>query len=270
MKAEEAEPAKVNAGERIKSLFKKLGSAAAVTAQSLGQIVFPENFTCSACGIEIPEQPGVILCGTCTSKLEPVTQPCASCGGQLTGTHTSYCERCGDGEREFDRAYSAYSYTGPMRTLTVALKDGNCGYLARYLAEKMAAAIPEQGKKPDFITYVPISAKKQGKRGYNQSALLAAELSALLRVPVREVLKKTEDTGAQKRLSAKERRQNLSGSIACTVKKGGLKGKHILLADDVMTTGATAEECAHRLKKAGAARVEVITLCSTRLDIAIM
>ena len=111
---------------------------------------------------------------------------------------------------------------------------------------------------------MPLSEKRKKKRGYNQSELLAEEISGQLKLPLLTgALEKIRDNKAQAKLRVNEREENVRG--AYVVKdKAAVKGKRILVVDDVITTGATASEVAHMLYKAKARSVKVLTYASTR------
>ena len=105
--------------------------------------------------------------------------------------------------------------------------------------------------------------KEEKKRGFNQSELLAQEVGGRLSIPVLPALVKIKDTSAQKELRGKDRATNLEGAFSCAF--GQVKGRKLLLVDDIFTTGATADECAKVLLKAGAREVNVLTCAVTRL-----
>ena len=107
-----------------------------------------------------------------------------------------------------------------------------------------------------------MSEERLYERGYNQAELIADELSLIIGVPVlKGVIIKVKDSKRQATLSAKERKSNLSGTFKVE-DSSSLKGKNVLIADDVMTTGATVEVLSHLIVKAGAAKVNVLTVAS--------
>lgn len=114
---------------------------------------------------------------------------------------------------------------------------------------------------PDIITFVPMSIKAEEKRGYNQSELLADALAKLLSLEAYCTLEKVKDTARQAELDFEERSKNLKGAFKVTDKKF-VKGKHVLVVDDVLTTGATSHEVASALKTAGAKSVYLLTVAS--------
>jgi ComF family protein len=176
---------------------------------------------------------------------------------------SEYSRRCGECLRQsppFSRVLNYGLYSGALSEAIHLLKFSGLRRLARPLGRLLAELpIPEM----DGIVPVPVSTKTLRERGFNQTLLLARSLSHHLSIPVRmNFLFKKKETPPQIGLSARERVRNLRNSFEV---KGRL-GKHrLILLDDVMTTGATARECARTLRKAGAEEVVVVTLARSSL-----
>ena len=160
----------------------------------------------------------------------------------------------------FDAARSAFRYEGEIVRLIRQFKNGQ-----KYLAEVFAGCmypLLSEFEAPDFVIGIPMTKEAMKRRGYNQSELLARAVCRLARYKFEgNVLIKTRETAAQKTLSAKQRAQNLRGSMRVH-ERAKCRGKRILLIDDVLTTGATASVAAQALLRAGAARVYVLTAAS--------
>ena len=157
-----------------------------------------------------------------------------------------------------------YEHGSPYRRLVHVLKYNrrrDVGvFLGRLLAEEYL-----RGCDFDCLVPVPLHPKREVKRGYNQSRLLAEEVCAAAGIPLEgEVLVKTRETGEQKWLSKKERAHNLAGSFRVHERKK-CRDKRILVIDDVMTTGATANAIASSLRAAGAKEVCLLTAASVPL-----
>ncbi len=144
-------------------------------------------------------------------------------------------------------------YREPFRTTLWRFKFREETSLAAPLAKRMAGTMDRENA-PDCIVPVPISRERMRERGYNQSALLAEALSAETGIPCRALLEKVRHNRTQHRLSAKERAENVRGAY----QSGEAAGLRILLVDDIVTTGATVQECAKTLYRAGAAEVACI------------
>jgi ComF family protein len=170
------------------------------------------------------------------------------------------CALCRSGLRGFDAAYCYGAYEGVLRELIHLLKYGKVKTLAQPLGGFLAAALPRD-ERFDAVTAVPLHWRRQWQRGFNQSELLARVLSRRSGIPVISVLRRVRSTASQAGLSGTRRRRNVATAFAARRQAGRLvDGKRILLIDDVMTTGSTAAACALALKRAGAARVAILSL----------
>jgi ComF family protein len=162
--------------------------------------------------------------------------------------------------RGFDAAYCFGSYDGVLRELIHLYKYGRIKTLARPLSGLLTAALPRD-ERFDALTAVPLHWRREWQRGFNQSDLLARELSSRCGLPVIAALRRARPTPAQAGLSNTARRRNMASAFLQRRRAtGALAGKRILLIDDVLTTGSTASACALALKRAGAARVALLTV----------
>lgn len=205
-------------------------------------LLYPNR--CGLCGGSIPFNE--FFCNTCIKLFSPAPK----------NVSVPYAD--------LFSAYTIYDSFG--KRLVLRLKNKSNGYAlsgAAYLiCKSITADFGEKLKKTDFITYIPMRKNDLRKRGYNQCRIIAKELSYLIDKPCRAVLVKTRDNLPQKYLTAAERRENVRDVFACS-KPAGVKGKTILLIDDVSTTGSTISEAARVLKEAGAERVFVGVLAKT-------
>ena len=165
------------------------------------------------------------------------------------------CTLCRSGLRGFDAAYCYGSYEGALRELIHVYKYGRVQTLAKPLGDLLAAALPRE-ERFDAVTAVPLHWRRQWQRGFNQSELLAPRYG----IPVVRALRRVRSTETQAGLSNTRRRENVATAFECRRGARALAGKRILLIDDVMTTGSTAAACARVLKRAGAAKVALLTV----------
>jgi competence protein ComFC len=224
--------------------------------------VFPDD--CRVCGKPLRQISRVPVCRPCLKAPEPFSPDyfCISCRTPFQNgfplDSEGRCALCRSGLRGFDAAYCFGSYEGVLRELIHLFKYGKVDTLARPLVDFLDAALPRD-ERIDAIVPVPLHWWRKWRRGFNQSELLAKALSKRTGVPVFAALRRTRPTAVQAGLSNTARRRNVTGAFSSR-RARSLKGKHVLLIDDVMTTGSTASACAIALKRAGAVRVALLTL----------
>lgn len=211
------------------------------------------NFTCDVCGAEVFG--GERICRRCLQTL-PVCGElrCAKCG---RASGDALCSDCREMFPDFDRARSAFRHCGDAAKLVVRFKRGE-KYLYEALAGQLLPLLAEFSDI-DFLTHIPMTERAVRKRGYNQSRLIAEELSRLSGIPAASPIEKIRETDSQKFLNRRDRAVNLKGCFRVKNREE-VKDKRILILDDTMTTGATLSEAARCLKRAGAAAVFALTV----------
>lgn len=219
------------------------------------KLFFPP--VCLACNAQV-DSVAQTLCENCRDMLVPITDGfCAKCGGPL---QDGKCDACSRTDFSFDLARSAYIYQTPVREMIHHLKYDSLLSPAAFLANAMAAAITREDPDAsyDYILPVPLHHVRERGRGYNQSGLIARKLTALLGIPLAKLVCRKSNTRSQTNLSREARLKNLHGAFAL---RGGaqVRGKRILLVDDVFTTGTTANEISRLLKGNGAEKLFVLT-----------
>lgn len=226
-------------------------------------LVFPDD--CRVCGEPLREVSRIPVCGRCLSDPAPLVADysCVSCRTPFLNRspldESGRCALCRLGLNGFDAVYSYGSYEGSLRKLIHLFKYGGVQPLARVFGNFLAVALPRE-LRFDLIVPMPLHWTRRWHRRYNQAALLAREVSRRWNVPMKNAVKRRRATIPQAGLSSAQRRQNVSGVFAVKQK---LAGTHVLLVDDVLTTGASASACARALKRAGAARVTILALART-------
>lgn len=217
-------------------------------------LLYPDDIKCIVCGREIRAN-RYGLCGDCSFELNE--SYCLRCGRHKVGIG-DHCGECGDAALAFDEARSSVNYVGNALDTVRRLKYGDARYLARHMSEYMFDTLLFADWTFDCFTFVPSDPKRVKKRGYNQAELLAERLADKTTTPCYDLLEKTRQTPNQARLGKDERLKNIVGAFRAKT----TPPEHIVLVDDVLTTGATASECARTLKKAGAKVVYVLTFAS--------
>ena len=153
--------------------------------------------------------------------------------------------------------HAPFRYAFPLDSLLHALKFGGDLAVLPAILLALQRSLPVLPSRLDIVVPVPLHRRRARSRGFNQSELLARAVARPLGLPLAcRVLRRARDTPAQSALPAAARRRNVRGAFRCR----RLAGEHVLLVDDVLTTGATAEAAARALLDAGAARVEVLVL----------
>lgn len=225
--------------------------------QSLLDLIYPPR--CPGCG-----RMGVVFCDRCRARVELIVPPvCRRCGCALP--QDGLCDRCRALPSNLDGILALAVFADPLRQAIHALKYENNTTLAAPLGSMMVE-LWQRGSVPqaDLILPVPLHTRRQAERGYNQSRLLARVLGRGVGVPVDEyILTRQRPTLPQVGLDVVERQQNVEGAFAC---RGDVRGKTLVVVDDVCTTGATLEACAAALRAGGAAGVWGFTLARARWD----
>lgn len=224
--------------------------------------LYPRN--CLHCGASSPEALPH-FCWDCLSDTPKVEPPfCVCCGDPVAGDvqHDYTCFACSREMPAFDAARSAVRYEGAVGAALRDLKYNNAVWIARDLAALLFACVRAEYSDMAFdcISAVPLHPARRRARGFNQSALLGAALARRMHCPfIERAGRRIRPTTTQTGLTAPQRAANVCGAFR-TGLFARLKGKRILLVDDVMTTGATVNACASALKMGGAASVHVVTV----------
>ncbi len=225
-------------------------------------LLFPAD--CAICGTPLHTTSAVPLCPDCLTPSEPFAAEhcCARCRTPFLNSSPlddqGLCSLCRLGLTEFDWSWSYALYEGRLRQLIHLFKYGRMRPLARVLGSWLANAYPRL-EQFDAIVPLPLHWWKRMRRGFNQSDLLARELSCRVGVPVLNAARRCRRTATQASLTPAQRRDNVQGAFDVPA-PARIRGLSLLLVDDVITTGSTVNACAKALKQAGAARVCVLTV----------
>jgi ComF family protein len=229
--------------------------------ETLVSLFFPPH--CASCGADT--RSGEHLCAACAEKVRRIEAPfCQRCSEPFEGAIDGdfVCANCGDRELHFECAVAPYLSRGVVREFIHRFKYDRERFLRQPLANWLADALDDarlQSPPIDAIVPVPLHPTRFRERGFNQAALLAELLSARAAVPLLACLVRTRYTTTQTRLDRHERMENLRNAFRVT-HIAAVQSRHLLIVDDVFTTGSTVDECARVLRLAGAASVRVATV----------
>jgi len=208
---------------------------------------------------------GEHLCASCRKKARAIRAPfCQTCSepfsGQIDGPFV--CSECRERKHRFACAVSCYKSSDVVRELVHQLKYKGRVYLRHVLAEWLAQTLDDprlQSPPCDRLVPVPLHAARQRERGFNQALVLAEELGTRSGIPVANCLRRIRYTESQTHFDRDARMENLRGAFQMR-HHSDVRNLHLLLIDDILTTGSTVDECARVLLDAGAASVRVATV----------
>ena len=226
--------------------------------EKLDDIFFNLKLTCNVCGRENGQG---YFCKECADKLEYNDTICSHCGRSVINKEER-CNSCQNRDTFYVKARSVFRYTSPITELIHGFKYSGKRYLSKIFADISVYLLLKNFADTDFIINVPMHPKDKRKRGYNQTELLAMEISKISGYTfINRLFEKVKRTKRQATLSREERGKNLTQAFKLT-DKTIVKGKTVLIIDDCMTTGATVETLAEKLVKAKAKKVYVLTVAS--------
>jgi ComF family protein len=238
-------------------------------------LAFPPR--CGACGADMSDADtgeadrDELVCRVCRGELRlvewPTCQRCAAAAPEAS-TALSDCPHCRGAKLRFDRTLALGSYEGLLRSWITRMKEDRSGLAARLLAELAWRRLGDHlaDLKLDVVVSVPMHALRRWRRGVDPPAVVAHHVARKLRIPAAvRMLKALRNIPPQLGLSRPARFRNVAGEMA--VRPGYLlQAAHVLVVDDILTTGATASEAARALKRAGAKEVTVLVLARTPAD----
>lgn len=211
-------------------------------------------------------QKAELCCPACRNVPEYVTEPvCKKCGKPIENEQAEYCYDCKKHPRVFVQGKALWIYKKQIKQSMYRFKYQNRQEYARYYGSEIVRVYGEwiRRNKIEAIVPIPLHRTRKRQRGYNQAELLAKEIGRQMQVPVyANLLKRVRKTKAQKNLNDAERKNNLKKAFK--TQENNVQLNHILLVDDIYTTGSTMNEAATELQKAGIEQIYCISICIGR------
>ncbi len=223
-------------------------------------LVYPP--VCAVCSASV--EASKYICDDCEERAPRIVPPfCAKCSEPFPGaiTQTFSCANCAERRLHFDCAVAAYRSRGLVRNVLHQFKYGKQRHLRHPIAKWLGESLADprlRGRHFDIIVPVPLHPARERERGFNQAALLSELLALATELPARPILERVRYTTTQTAYDRAERMENLHGAFRLRKNKD-VRGLHVLLIDDVLTTGSTLSECARVLRAAGAVSVHAAT-----------
>jgi ComF family protein len=236
---------------------RKMASATAARRLLRGLLDFALPPRCPGCGTIVDHVHS--FCVPCWTAIEFLgSGGCETCGIPLEATDAGICAVCLAVPPRISRTRAAVAYGDIARTVALKLKYGRKVALAKTMANYMAPLL-EPLSPTDILAPVPLHRRRLWQRGFNQAAIVMTALSQRTGIPGdARLIERVKRTPPLKGMSALQRRRTVAGAFK--VRDGAdLRGRTVVLIDDVLTTGATANACARALKRAGAERVELVS-----------
>lgn len=231
------------------------------TAGAFLTLLYPPH--CAVCGAGLDR--GRHLCATCNETARRIKEPfCKTCSQPFDGAieQEFSCSNCGQRRFHFECAVTCYQSRGIVRELLLRFKYQGEYYLRHPLGEWLADGLADSritAEKFDCLVPVPLHPARERERQFNQARTLAKILGRRAGAPVLDCLRRVRKTPTQTRFDRAERMENLRNAFKMR-NNMSVQGKHLILIDDVFTTGSTVDECARVLKKSGAKSVRVLTV----------
>ncbi|MDD4275629.1 MAG: ComF family protein [Clostridia bacterium] len=231
------------------------------------KMLFPPHIKCIFCGAEIDSTDKHSTCEKCLKILPLNTgKVCTRCGHPVYGA-SQYCLDCKGVPCDYEYARAPFIYEEQIKQIIHKFKYADARYLSYALSAYLADEYILNGFNCDVCIAVPLADKRLKQRGYNQADLLALDFAKHISIPVLDkVLIRIKETLPQAKQSGKNRAENLAGAFKVIDKKR-IKGKNILLIDDIYTTGTTVKECSKVLVNGGAKAIYVLTVAHTAKEI---
>ncbi|MGL4797103.1 MAG: ComF family protein [Paraclostridium sp.] len=236
--------------------------------------IYPSNIKCIICDNPISKSNTYSLCKECFIKINFINDGCIKCGKTIRNyildeialeEKLNGCKECISKSYYFDKAISCIEYDDVSKIMIFGLKYYNKTYIRDYIVEIMIDKLNIENLNYDYIVYVPLHKKREKKRGFNQSKVIAKTLGRELDIEVLDLVVRSKNTTRLFELDDKSRKQELKNAFELNDQILKCKNKNILVIDDIFTTGSTVNEISKILKVNGVGNIYILTLL-TRIN----
>lgn len=234
--------------------------------------VYPKNITCIICDNPIKLTNSYSLCKNCFKELNFILDGCNKCGKSIINRSLEKeslinCNYCYNKTFYFDKVISCIEYNDISKKLILDFKYKSKTYLCKYIVDLMEDKLLLEDIKIDYILFVPLHKKRMKKRGFNQAEKIANKLGELLDIPVIDCIVRVKNTKKLYKLNKEEREKELKSGFKVNANVNLIKGKNVMLVDDIFTTGSTANEISKVLKINSVSNICIFTLLTTCVDV---
>ncbi|MEF9992194.1 MAG: ComF family protein [Peptostreptococcaceae bacterium] len=238
------------------------------------ELVYPSNISCIICNKSISKENIYSLCKDCFKELNFINDGCIKCGKTIINHAVEEikveqllegCHACLNKNYYFDKAIGCIEYDDLSKKIIFGFKYNNKTFMARYIANIIKDKLENESIEYDYILYVPLHRKRERKRGFNQSKIIANKLAKITDKKVIDCIYRNKNTLRLFKLANDERAKELKNAFKLSDDICICKNKKVLLIDDIFTTGSTANEISKLLK---IRNIDTIYVCTflTRIN----
>nr|MCM0164985.1 ComF family protein [Paeniclostridium ghonii] len=237
-------------------------------------IIYPENIKCIICNRSISKSNTYSLCKDCFNELRFIEDGCIKCGKTILNESIEKlnpeellngCSACMNKTYYFEKAIGCIEYDDTSKKIVFGFKYNDKTFIAKNIAFIMKEKLDTQDIHYDYILYVPLYKKRERKRGFNQSKLIAKYLGKIEDIEVLECIYRRKNTTRLFKLRNEERSKELKNAFGFYNSINLCKNKNVLIIDDIFTTGSTVNEISKTLKFNGVKKIYVCTFL-TRIN----
>ncbi|TQO59478.1 ComF family protein [Paraclostridium bifermentans] len=237
-------------------------------------IIYPENIKCIICNKSISKNNTYSLCKDCFNELNFINDGCIKCGKTILNETIETlkpedllngCPSCINKTYYFEKAIGCIEYSETSKKIVFGFKYNDKTFMSNIISKIMKEKLDTQNINYDYILYVPLHKKRERKRGFNQSKLIAKKLGKIENIKVLDSIYRNKNTTKLFKLTNEERSREVKNAFGFYKSIDLCKNKNVLLIDDIFTTGSTVNEISKMLKLKGVKKIYICTFL-TRIN----